>query len=386
MSEYQERHTVSRLVGASPGYIGYEEGGQPTEAVRRRPYLGHSPRRDREGAPRGLRCAAPDPGRRATDRRPGPHGRLPEHRHHHDLERPVGRRSPRPVPAGVPEPDRRDRGVQAADARADRRYRRAAAPAPRERLAERGLTLELTDAAKEAVAEAGWDPTYGARPLKRAIQRMIENPWPSGSWTGTSPRRHGHRGRAGRRACLPEGCRGRARGCGCSRRRDRSTPSPCAFSTDSALGPGYGSRRGGPPRSTAPPRGVLAEAIRPSTPALGRRSVWRVRRSNALLGALTGHVVGFIAAISVAFTLAFGARPDSCRETASGRRGRRRSSGARSSCPSRSSWRFCSPSGASIPATRLRRRCSPSPGSRSRWPCWSARREATVGSSGSASP
>jgi ATP-dependent Clp protease ATP-binding subunit ClpB len=46
----------------------------------------------------------------------------------------------------------------------------------RERLAERGLGLELTDAAKEVVAEAGWDPTYGARPLKRAIQRLVENP------------------------------------------------------------------------------------------------------------------------------------------------------------------------------------------------------------------
>ena len=46
----------------------------------------------------------------------------------------------------------------------------------RERLAERGIALELTDAAREALAEAGWDPAYGARPLKRAIQRMLENP------------------------------------------------------------------------------------------------------------------------------------------------------------------------------------------------------------------
>jgi ATP-dependent Clp protease ATP-binding subunit ClpB len=46
----------------------------------------------------------------------------------------------------------------------------------RERLAERRLGLELTDAAKEVLAEVGWDPTYGARPLKRAIQRLIENP------------------------------------------------------------------------------------------------------------------------------------------------------------------------------------------------------------------
>ena len=46
----------------------------------------------------------------------------------------------------------------------------------RERLADRGLSLELTDAAKEVVTEAGWDPTYGARPLKRALQRLVENP------------------------------------------------------------------------------------------------------------------------------------------------------------------------------------------------------------------
>src|SRR5688500_20271431 len=45
-----------------------------------------------------------------------------------------------------------------------------------ERLGERGLTLELTDGARELIAEAGWDPAYGARPLKRAIQRLLENP------------------------------------------------------------------------------------------------------------------------------------------------------------------------------------------------------------------
>jgi ATP-dependent Clp protease ATP-binding subunit ClpB len=46
----------------------------------------------------------------------------------------------------------------------------------RARLAERGIELELTDEAKQVLADAGWDPTYGARPLKRAIQRMLENP------------------------------------------------------------------------------------------------------------------------------------------------------------------------------------------------------------------
>jgi ATP-dependent Clp protease ATP-binding subunit ClpB len=46
----------------------------------------------------------------------------------------------------------------------------------RSRLAERNITLDLTDAAKDALGDAGWDPAYGARPLKRAIQRLVENP------------------------------------------------------------------------------------------------------------------------------------------------------------------------------------------------------------------
>jgi ATP-dependent Clp protease ATP-binding subunit ClpB len=46
----------------------------------------------------------------------------------------------------------------------------------RERLADRGISIELTDAAKDALADAGWDPSFGARPLKRAIQRLVENP------------------------------------------------------------------------------------------------------------------------------------------------------------------------------------------------------------------
>jgi ATP-dependent Clp protease ATP-binding subunit ClpB len=46
----------------------------------------------------------------------------------------------------------------------------------RARLADRGLELELTDAAKQALGDAGWDPAYGARPLKRAVQRLLENP------------------------------------------------------------------------------------------------------------------------------------------------------------------------------------------------------------------
>ena len=85
MSEYQEKHTVARLVGAPPGYVGYEEGGQLTEAVRRRPYSRGAVRRDREGAPRRVQRDAADPGRRPADRRPGAHGGLQEHDRDHDL-------------------------------------------------------------------------------------------------------------------------------------------------------------------------------------------------------------------------------------------------------------------------------------------------------------
>ena len=58
MSEYGEKHSVSRLIGAPPGYVGYEEGGALTEAVRRRPYSVRALRRDREGAPRRLQRAS----------------------------------------------------------------------------------------------------------------------------------------------------------------------------------------------------------------------------------------------------------------------------------------------------------------------------------------
>ena len=87
MSEFMERHDVARLVGAPPGYVGYEEGGQLTEAVRRKSLLGHPARRNREGAPRSVQHAPPDHGGRQSGGRQGPQGRLPQHDHHHDLQR-----------------------------------------------------------------------------------------------------------------------------------------------------------------------------------------------------------------------------------------------------------------------------------------------------------
>ena len=84
MSEFSEKHTVSRLFGSPPGYVGYEEGGQLTEKVRRQAVLRGVVRRSGKGAPRYLQLAAADPRGRAPDRQPGPGGRLQEHRDYHD--------------------------------------------------------------------------------------------------------------------------------------------------------------------------------------------------------------------------------------------------------------------------------------------------------------
>ena len=86
MSEFGERHNVARLIGAPPGYVGYEEGGRLTEAVRRRPYsvvlLDEIEKAHRDVF--NVLLQVLDDGR--LDRRPGPHRRLPQHRHHHDLQ------------------------------------------------------------------------------------------------------------------------------------------------------------------------------------------------------------------------------------------------------------------------------------------------------------
>ena len=133
MSEYMERHAVSRLVGAPPG-LRRLRGGRPAHrGGAAAPLLRDPARRDREGPPRRLQPAAPDPRRRAADRRPGAHGRLPEHGPDHDLEPQKRRGDARALPARVPEPARRDRRVRAPEPRADRRDRRAPARAPARR-------------------------------------------------------------------------------------------------------------------------------------------------------------------------------------------------------------------------------------------------------------
>jgi ATP-dependent Clp protease ATP-binding subunit ClpB len=176
MSEYQERHTVARLVGAPPGYVGYEEGGQLTEAVRRRPYsvVLLDEIEKAHGEVFDVLLQILDDGR-LTDG----HGRTVDFRNTvvimtSNLRTPEAMREFfRPeflnrIDEVVQfEPLTREQLSEIVELQLERL---------RARLAERGLGLELTDAAKEHVAEAGWDPTYGARPLKRALQRLIENP------------------------------------------------------------------------------------------------------------------------------------------------------------------------------------------------------------------
>jgi ATP-dependent Clp protease ATP-binding subunit ClpB len=176
MSEYQERHTVARLVGAPPGYVGYEEGGQLTEAVRRRPYSVVLLDEIEKAHPEvfDVLLQILDDGR-LTDGQ----GRTVDFRNTvivmtsnvrsaealRDVFRPEFlNRIDEVVEFHTLSREQLGEIVELQLARL------------RQRLAERGLSLELTDAAKEVVTEAGWDPTYGARPLKRALQRLIENP------------------------------------------------------------------------------------------------------------------------------------------------------------------------------------------------------------------
>jgi len=176
MSEYQERHTVARLVGAPPGYVGYEEGGQLTEAVRRRPYsvvlLDEIEKAHMEVFDVLLQIL--DDGR-LTDGQ----GRTVDFRNTvvimtsnlrsaealRDVFRPEFLNRIDEIVEF--EPLSREQLAEIVELQLERL---------RARLAELGLTLELTPAAKELVAEAGWDPAYGARPLKRALQRLVENP------------------------------------------------------------------------------------------------------------------------------------------------------------------------------------------------------------------
>ena len=212
MSEYQEKHTISRLVGAPPGYIGYDEGGQLTEAVRRRPYSVVLLDEIEKAHPEvfNILLQVLDDGR-LTDGQ----GRTVDFRNTVLI-----------MTSNVPSeeamrevfrPEFLNRIDEIVEFRPLTREQigeivELQLARLEERLAERGLSLDLTDAAKEHLAEAGWDPTYGARPLKRAIQRLAREPARAAAPRGRlRRRRHRARRRRQRRAPVREGIGRRAR-------------------------------------------------------------------------------------------------------------------------------------------------------------------------------
>jgi ATP-dependent Clp protease ATP-binding subunit ClpB len=176
MSEYQERHTVARLVGAPPGYVGYEEGGQLTEAVRRRPYsvvlLDEIEKAHTEIFDVLLQIL--DDGR-LTDGQ----GRTVDFRNTVIIMTSNLRSEDELRALFRPEFLNRIDEVVVFESLTREQLSQIVELQLRRlegRLADRGIRIELTDSAKDFLAEAGWDPTFGARPLKRAIQRLVENP------------------------------------------------------------------------------------------------------------------------------------------------------------------------------------------------------------------
>ena len=196
MSEYMEKHTVARLVGAPPGYVGYDEGGQLTEAVRRRPYAVVLFDEIEKAHPDvfNVLLQVLDDGR-LTDGK----GRTVDFRNTvvimtsnvgSDLIQESSRRGEdderlkdklMDVLRHTFRPEflnRIDETVIFKSLGKDEIARIVDIQLKdlRKRLAERKLQLEVTPEAKAVLAERGYDPVFGARPLKRTIQRMIENP------------------------------------------------------------------------------------------------------------------------------------------------------------------------------------------------------------------
>ena len=196
MSEYMEKHTVARLIGAPPGYVGYDEGGQLTEAVRRKPYAVILFDEIEKAHPDVFNALLQilDDGR-LTDG----HGRTVDfkntviimtsnvgsqlilgYRGGDDAEAYEGmKRDALEALRNEFRPEflnRVDEIVVFHSLSRDhlKQIIEIQLAHLRERLAERQITLELTESAKEYFAQTGYDPTYGARPLKRLLQKEIE--------------------------------------------------------------------------------------------------------------------------------------------------------------------------------------------------------------------
>ena len=195
MSEFMERHAVARLIGAPPGYVGYEEGGYLTEAVRRRPYSVILLDEVEKAHPEvfNILLQVLDDGR-LTDGQ----GRTVDFRNtvivmtsnlgsqliqtlNGEDEYNAMREAVMEVVRGHFRPEFLNRIDESVvfHPLGGTHIRAIAAIQTRhlgQRLGERGITLDFTDAALDRIAEAGFDPVYGARPLERAVQMQVENP------------------------------------------------------------------------------------------------------------------------------------------------------------------------------------------------------------------
>ncbi len=175
MSEYQEKHTVSRLVGAPPGYIGYDEGGQLTEAVRRKPYcvvLLDEIEKAHSDVFHVLLQVLDDG--RLTDGQ----GRTVDFKNTIVI---MTSNAPKAELPHLFRPEFLNRIDEIIDfhrlTKADlKKIVDIQLGSLKARLAERRIEIELTEAAKDRLIESGYDAAYGARPLKRAIQKEIETP------------------------------------------------------------------------------------------------------------------------------------------------------------------------------------------------------------------
>jgi ATP-dependent Clp protease ATP-binding subunit ClpB len=193
MSEYQEKHTVSRLIGAPPGYVGFEEGGQLTEAVRRRPYavilfdeiekahpevfnvllqvLDDGRLTDGQGRTVDFRNAViimtSNVGSQFVQEHAADYDRM------RDLVMEAMHSSFKPEFL-----NRIDEFVIFHSLDRDRIKEIVSIQMNglRKRLEEKKIRLELTDSARELLVREGYNPAFGARPLKRAIQRLIQDP------------------------------------------------------------------------------------------------------------------------------------------------------------------------------------------------------------------
>jgi ATP-dependent Clp protease ATP-binding subunit ClpB len=194
MSEYMEKHSVARLIGAPPGYVGYEEGGQLTEQVRRKPYSLILLDEVEKAHPDvfNVLLQVLDDGR-MTDGQ----GRTVDFKNtvlvmtsnlgSHEIQRLSGQDYDVVKDAVMAEVrkafrpefvNRIDEIVvfHALDAQNIQAIAKIQLQRLAQRLAAHEMRLEVSDAALAELAKTGFDPVYGARPLKRAIQQQIENP------------------------------------------------------------------------------------------------------------------------------------------------------------------------------------------------------------------